>query len=639
MLSTLRHSTDSFFVKILLVLLIASFALWGVGDMVSSQDNVAVATVGEEIVTDVEYGRSLARLRANLGEYFSDEIAQSLRLYQVTLAGLISEKLIAQEAKRLHLLAGDDLIKRMLGEDSRFRNESGLFDRDMFERHVRQMQLSEQQYLEQLNYHAVDYILEQTITPQSLPDPALANLLYEIQEERRNVLAFVIRDFPTRHLASPTDDALRTYYDAHREHYKAPEYRVLQYILLDRDAVTDAVFISDDDLRDAYFERQKELVTPEKRDVIQLLYEEKALAEQAYGLLRSDTDIQVVARQATPTNQGNIELGKLTKAQLPHAADAVFALEKGGFTAPIQTGFGWHIFYVRDITTSYMPSFDSLKSTLRKELIQNRSNHTLAQLVEKLEDTIAAGLPIEEVAATINVPLRESVPIDAKGKRGDNTIALEPETYSALINHAFLMEEGDISDVQRIESGGYFVVSPVQITPSRQRTFEEVRGLVSRDWMEQERKHALKDHTQEILEALDSAQLDSKTSITRMLKPYGIDKIHMLTLKRGGIVDKGKGTIRYEQVSTDFVETAFTATKPYTIIGFSEYGDNALLAGIYLGESSLPEGGAESGRQDVARRLEKQYEQEIIQQYLAALQRRFPVRQDSLAVDRVIRQF
>ena len=97
MLDKLRNNINSIFSKLFLLILAASFALWGVGDIFSPKQDPTLAEVGHLEVTANEfittYQRILSELNSNTKGNFTDELARSLGLPNQTLNQLINEKI------------------------------------------------------------------------------------------------------------------------------------------------------------------------------------------------------------------------------------------------------------------------------------------------------------------------------------------------------------------------------------------------------------------------------------------------------------------------------------------------------------------------------------------------------------------
>lgn len=652
MLAALRKTTDSFFMKIILVLLVASFALWGVGDVVGTQEPPAVASVGEEKVGAQEYYNALMQLRTNIGEYFSAELATSLHLYDRTLSSLISQKLLLQEARSLALNAGEVLLKEMMVRDPEFQDENGTFDRNRFNRRLRQLGMNEAQYLDSLRYKAKEYILEHTVRPPGLVPPVVIDTLYTIENEERQLLTFTISSLPEdKPLPEPTEEELRQYYKAHKEHYMAPEYRVLRYVLLDKEAVAQSIDVSSEQLRKRYEEQRDVLATPEKRKVLQLLYNDKAKAERAYALFRDGVSPQEVASQVPPENKGDLTLGMMTKAQLPTAANRIFALEEGGFTPPVQSDSGWHLFYVADIRATQAPSFEETKSKLRERLVNEQMNQKLLRMVEQMEDARAAGLSVAEIAETVHLDMRETLPISAKGRQSDHTDIADSARLTPVIEHGFSLKQNQTSEVKQMSDGSYYLVKPVNVIPKRHKAFEEVRGKVASDWREQQRRRVLHRYANNITEELRAELVsrreeaaNGKSSLSaetgkQLLQEKGINVTGTIRLTRSGVTDGDASTLDPQAIDERFIMEVFNAREAPSVIPPVSYREDGFISGIFLRRLPLNISPDNEAYQEVKRRVSQQYRREVRQQYLNALRQRFPVTRHEEVIRQVVEQF
>ena len=85
MLNNIRNKTKSISTKIFLLVIAASFALWGVGDIFSNRNDSTIASVGEENISAREflrtYQRIVAELRRDSKGQITEEIAISLNVH------------------------------------------------------------------------------------------------------------------------------------------------------------------------------------------------------------------------------------------------------------------------------------------------------------------------------------------------------------------------------------------------------------------------------------------------------------------------------------------------------------------------------------------------------------------------------
>ncbi len=635
MLSTMRGAASSFFVKILIGLLIASFALWGIGDIFRSNTGNIVANVGDEEITAQEYYDRLNVLRANMGEYFSPDMLKSLNLFQLVLGDMVSGALVRQESNNMHLRVGEEMLKQALASNENFQNEKGTFDRVLFNQYLKQTRQTEKLFLENFKNGLTHELLQSTIVPENPITPELAEVMNKIEQEQREVLALVIDYVDEDALPEADESALRVYYEANKMQYMAPEYRTMQYVVLDEAAVTKDINISENELRDLYFEKQSTLTIPEKRDVTQLLYDSKARAESAYSLLRASQSMDMVMNKFKPTNKNSTSLGVITKNQLPTAQDVVFSTKKGDFTAPVQSEFGWHIFYVNDIIAPKTPSFEAMKPDLEKEILAARTEEAYAQSLEQFEDILASGTSLQEVANTMGLELQKTPSVTRGGKAVDNTQAFNADDQQLLLEKGFMLPEGDVSDILQRSDGANMVVKTLQITPARQRAFNEVQGLVTQDWKEKERMKAKRNYAKKVTDAMKNAE--SLTDAMQKLKEFEIAESEIVRFTRKGLAGK-TNTLQTMSLPPKYSDIVFDANSTMQPLEIAEYGNN-VLTGLYIKTLEAPQGEDNETLAELQDNLQNSYEQEVAQQYLNALRTLYPVSQNNETIARIIEQF
>ncbi|MEI9987607.1 MAG: SurA N-terminal domain-containing protein [Aliidongia sp.] len=115
MLQFIRSKAGSFFVKLLFVLLIGSFGIWGVGDFLrqSPRDTTLISVGSDTIEADrvqAAYRQTLEQMRRRFGSSLDPEQARALGLIDRTVDDLVGQTLFDQEAKRLNVAVGDAQI-------------------------------------------------------------------------------------------------------------------------------------------------------------------------------------------------------------------------------------------------------------------------------------------------------------------------------------------------------------------------------------------------------------------------------------------------------------------------------------------------------------------------------------------------
>jgi peptidyl-prolyl cis-trans isomerase C len=166
-------------------------------------------------------------------------------------------------------------------------------------------------------------------------------------------------------------------------------------------------------LRDAYYDEKIEGAISEK--VAETIYEEQAKkmgqekelrarhilvptkeeAEEVKKQLEEGADFAELANEKSrDPSAENGDLGFFGKGQMVKPfEDAVFKLEKGDISDPVETQFGWHIIEVTDERSRQVPEFDDVKEAIMGKLLQSKVQSSLRELqteakIEVLDEDI-----------------------------------------------------------------------------------------------------------------------------------------------------------------------------------------------------------------------------------------------------------
>src|SRR5690606_33218805 len=108
MLNSLRNAAGTWVVKLLLLMLVVSFAVWGIsGQMMNGSGGNSVVTVGGTSVSAVEYrlahDRQVNLMSQQFGQRLTREQTKALGIDNQVLAQLIAGALLDEQARSLHL--------------------------------------------------------------------------------------------------------------------------------------------------------------------------------------------------------------------------------------------------------------------------------------------------------------------------------------------------------------------------------------------------------------------------------------------------------------------------------------------------------------------------------------------------------
>ena len=498
----------SWVVKALLLVLVASFAIWGIGDPFSTDPaEEAVAEIGSSEITTGElndaFNRSLVNLQRQFGGQLTREQAIGLGLLQQTMQEQIGQRLVDLETAEMGLSVDDDTLRRLITEDPNFQT-AGRFDRGLFNQLLNRAGLTEDGYLEGFRQEVARNALTASVsTGASVPD-AQVDAIYRYRNEERRGRYLKIADADIEGIDEPDDAALEAIYKENEQQFTAPEYRTITYVTLEPEDLLEEVDIADDEVQATYDDRSAQYITPEKRAVEQLLAPDQETADKASALIEEGEDFAAVADQLDGVSF--TALGDVTEAGMPAGLGAdAFAVNEGEVTNPVKSPFGYHLFKINTITAKEVTPLDNVKDEIRKELALVEAEDRLPNLSILLDDELAAGSGVREAADAVGLAAKTVDMVDRQGRDQQGESVVELEGWSALMQTAFEGEKGEPSLVEETDDGAYYVVEVDDIVDPRLKELVEVRDDVVALFQEQQRREGAKAKAEDIRAKLQEA--------------------------------------------------------------------------------------------------------------------------------------
>lgn len=625
MLNALRQKAGSWVVKVLLLLLVVSFAIWGVGDIFfGGQQDPAVATVGDSEIPASELARAFDRAVSNLQRQLGGEIdrqrAIQLGVMQQALQGLVGQRLLDLGAQEMGLTVADDTLRQMIVDNPMFQS-AGQFDRSRFDQLLRASGLTEDGYLAGLRQEVVRNALAGSIAGPVVAPAALVDALYRYRNEQRRGHYVAVTPAAIAAVPEPSDDDLATFHEAHAAQFTTPEYRALTFISLEPKDLIAEVEVTDADIEAEYQTRIDDYRTPERRTVEQLLAADRETIEQAAKRVAEGASFETVAAEIDGVSAS--PLGTVAKGSLPAAFDdAIFAQAEGEVGTPVESTFGWHLFRVSAIEPETVVPLAEVRDALAETLALREASDRLPTLATQLDDELAAGTELTEAAATLGLSARSLV-VDATGKTPDGQPAEGLPPWPELVRVAFETPAGETSLLEETDAGGYFVVEVDEIRAPRLQPVDEVRAELIAAWQADERRRLARERAEELRTRLDEvASLDQVAADASLV----ITPIEPVRRDEPGD-DQG--------INRAVVRALFATEPGQHATGVIEVGDGFAVVGtdevIAADPASDPE-----GHDQLASEIEANMRADLIAQFESDLRRAYPVAVDGAVINRVI---
>lgn len=616
----LRGIVAKIFVFVLFGLLILSFAVWGIGDMLrQGGDAPVVAEVGDQQIEEATYRRELSEtmslLSRRIGDQVTLEMAQALGLPRQVLQRLVTDKLITAEAEARGLIVTDEQVRDAIFRNPNFRGADGRFDRARFEQTLFQARISEAAYIADLRDQLLQQQLSVALGAAVEPPELLVETLYRRQAERRRAdwLALPVAAQPEVEL--PAEEVLREYYEANKDAFMAPAYRELSYLWLQPEDLFDEVAVDEAALREEYESNPEAYLEPERRTVEQAVYDGEEAAEAAYQRIQGGEDYAAVVQETT--GGAPVPLGTVTRGGLPTALrDAAFGSDAPGVVAPVESAFGWHLMRIAEIEAGEQAGFEEVRPEIEQALKRRQAVDALVSIVNQLDDELAGGATLEEAAQKLAVELKRIPAISRQGQAPDGT-AVEPLPQpERFLTQAFETPVGEQSLVLETDQGGYFLVRVEGETPARPRPFEAVRDQVAARWQQEQKQEAAWARADEI-----QARLQEGQTLSKVAGDQGLQLVEGEPLRRDA-----------EQPSQALVQALFEAEAGASVVAEGPEGPIvAVLREVQEADPAEAPQELASIRENLTQRLRG----DVFDLYLRALEQRHGVRLYQDRIDQV----
>jgi peptidyl-prolyl cis-trans isomerase D len=512
-------------------LLAASFAIWGINDIFRGFGRSALARIGNTEIPIEQfrqtYNERLQQIGRRLGHPLPPEQANALGIDRQVLGEMVAEAGLDQRAKQMRLSLSDAEIARRITTDPMFQTPTGSFDRMRFEQLLRNAGYSEQRFIAEqrrvmLRRQIIDSLAGDLTVPQ-----AWLEAVNQFQNEERSIEYVMLGPAQAGDIPQPTAEQINKYFEARKILFRAPEYRKIATVQATTAEIAKTMQISDADIKAAYDERRARYVTPERRHVQQIIFPSMAEADAADARLKGGLSFVALAAERG-LKQQDIDLGTVPKSELvdPAVADAAFALKEGETSAPIKGRFGAVIVNVLKIEPEEVKPLADVAAQIRNDLANERAKSEVQRLHDQIEDARAGGSSLEEAAQKAKLPVVD-YDVDRSGRDPGGKLVADFPHAGDVITAAFASDVGVDNDP--VDAGdGYIWYDVLAITPARERSLDEVKGEVEQHWRDDEIASRLKAKAADMLDKLRNGN-----AFDALAKADGLTLLTADKLKRG----------------------------------------------------------------------------------------------------------
>jgi hypothetical protein len=237
MLSTLRKMADTWPARILFMVLAAAFVGWGVsGKLNLNDDPTAVANVEGHAIANTDFDVAFRQDMAKVAQRYPDpsQIPPALRqqVAEQSLERLVTQQALADEAKRMGVMAPDSAVEKAIMAIPAFQGVNGKFDHATYVGLLSRNNLTPIQFQDDMRKDITKNQILTAVQAGAQPSKLLANMVFDYLYETRQADLVSITFASHAAPPPPPDATLQRFYANNLSRYTAPEYRHVKVVVL-----------------------------------------------------------------------------------------------------------------------------------------------------------------------------------------------------------------------------------------------------------------------------------------------------------------------------------------------------------------------------------------------------------------------
>ena len=406
MLDIVRNLVSSIFGKILLGLMVLSFALWGVGDILSSGNSKLAAKVGKQKISLEEFynkfGRKVQELNISTGDNLSIKEAHEQNIDKFIINDLVYEKMVLEYANKNKIYITDNILKETIKSLPQFIGTNGKFNEQLYRNSIKRNFSSEEEFLNELSFIYINSLLFENFKSENMTNQVIIDLLYEYEGEERNIEYFIFDN--KKNSVETSENDIKHYYNENKLKYLTDEKRTIEFITFSLNDYKKLISIPNEQIFEYYNENKNLFFQEEKRSVELARFENENKANNFYDVWAAN-DSKEIEKYIEKNNITISEIDNLTKDSFETiVTNEIFKIKKNSISDPIKINdAGYYLVKVIDISPEIQQPFQEVKKEILDEIAYNDAYDLYDQAMNFADELLLSGYDLHEVAEALDL--------------------------------------------------------------------------------------------------------------------------------------------------------------------------------------------------------------------------------------------
>ncbi|MDG2459585.1 MAG: SurA N-terminal domain-containing protein [Luminiphilus sp.] len=433
MLQSMRQSTQGTTAKIIIGLIVLSFAAFGLETLLPGGSGSSVADVNGEEITPFALQEAVTQQKRQLVSILGDNVDPAMldddRLRPRAIESLIQRMLLLQQASALNLSASDGQIGASITSNEVFQL-NGVFSTDAYKSVLANAGYTPERFKRAQAEDIVLTQLQSGLRESEFSTATEISAATNLLAEERDVRYIAIASDELVNDGDLSPAALRQYYEQNEAAFFYPEQLVSDFILLspedfpvdiEREAVEEQFEVVKEEYAVAEQARVSHILLMPGNDEAESAFANR-ISNVSDRLSRGEDFSALAAELSDDLGSAGLggELGFTDGTAFPEEMESAIAAltEVGQISPAVQTEAGTHFIRLDERILAESIDTEAILNEVEASMKATASERELLLAVEELRDLVFNAADLDAPAKQINAMVQQSEPFSIESGRG-----------------------------------------------------------------------------------------------------------------------------------------------------------------------------------------------------------------------------
>ncbi len=445
MLDIIRNLVSSIFGKLLLAIMVLSFALWGVGDILSSGNSQLAAKVGNEKISldefYVKFQQTVRDYNQNTNSNLSLKEAYELKLHNLLLQDLIYSKMVNDYAKKRGIYLNEESLKSVISNLDEFKDSNETFSNIKYKNFILNNFQSEEAFLKEIENTIFQGIIFESFNADNYISDAIINKLYDYEGEKRTISYFLLNKNEVK--IDTNNNLINDYYLDNKLNYLIPEKTIIDFIEVNINDFKRKENINTSEAQDYYSNNIDQYTEEESRNIQFIRFSNESEAYDFYDAVAdkniNDFNEYIKINDFKLSNIERFTGGTFSK----NISEFIFKLDVNTLSAPISyDDLGFYLFRVNEVNDEKVIDFENVKSEIIEYLALEDAYQEFDDAINILDELLINDYTFDEIVENqVNIKVSENIDFEQFAvKLGEENSFLDENTPVGFISEIIIKE-------------------------------------------------------------------------------------------------------------------------------------------------------------------------------------------------------